>query len=742
MALRPLHWLFLACIPAAMAAAPVDVQFTKQSDWGSGFVGEFALTNTGSDDVKDWRLRFRMPQQIQGLWGAKILQHAGETYLLEPEDWSRQIRPGQRVVFGFQAEPGNSEGPQDIVFQPLIAGDAPADTTALVEGNVEQRPIYGGATDIDAKAGSAEVRFRVLSDWGSGFQAQVTIRNTGSEPIPNWSLEFALPRRITGMWNARITGITGNGYVISAADYNRVIPSGGELVFGFLGAPGGVVGGPKDIAFNEMSADETTPHVPQIITPVVPGPTPAPKPTPLPEVPKTFNYAEALQKSLFFYEAQRSGRLPADSRVAWRGDSALEDGADVGLDLTGGYYDAGDGVKFALPMAGAMTLLAWGGIEFRKGYEESAQWNYLLDAVRWGDDWLMKAHPEPNVFYGQVGRGDLDHAFWGPPELMKMPRPAFKIDAQNPGSDLAGEAAAALAAAAILFRDVDPDYSAKCLEHAKQLFDFADTYRGTYNDAIPDSRAYYTSFSGYEDELAWAAAWLAWATGEKRYLEQSEKIYAESLRGGKWRWTHSWDDKKYGTAVLLAQLTGKSEYIADVTKWLNYWTVGDEGKRIATTPGGLAWLDQWGSLRYSANTAFLALVFSKNPKVRDAQRYRDFALRQIRYMLGDNPRRSSYVVGFGVNPPRNPHHRAAHGSTTNNINDPVENRHILYGALVGGPSAPDDNAYVDDRTNYISNEVALDYNAAFTGALAALVEEHGGTPLADFPPREPAPVAQ
>ncbi|NEQ86714.1 MAG: glycosyl hydrolase family 9, partial [Moorea sp. SIO2I5] len=41
----------------------------------------------------------------------------------------------------------------------------------------------------------------------------------------------------------------------------------------------------------------------------------------------------------------------------------------------------------------------------------------------------------------------------------------------------------------------------------------------------------------------------------------------------------------------------------------------------------------------------------------------------------------------------------------------------------GGPSEPDDNAYVDDRTNYAINEVALDYNAGFTGALARMYRE-------------------
>jgi hypothetical protein len=47
----------------------------------------------------------------------------------------------------------------------------------------------------------------------------------------------------------------------------------------------------------------------------------------------SFNYGEALQKAIFFYEFNRSGKLPPTNRINWRGDSALNDGADVGVDL-------------------------------------------------------------------------------------------------------------------------------------------------------------------------------------------------------------------------------------------------------------------------------------------------------------------------------------------------------------------------------------------------------------------------
>ncbi len=436
-----------------------------------------------------------------------------------------------------------------------------------------------------------------------------------------------------------------------------------------------------------------------------------------------FNYAEVLEKALFFFDAQRSGDLPNGYRVSWRGDSALDDGKDVGIDLTGGYYDAGDHMKFALPLASALTLLAWGGIEYGAGYERAAQWPHLLDAIRWGTDWIIKAHVSDGVFYGQVGDPRSDHSFWGPPEAMTMARPAFKIDTKNPGSEIAGEAAAALAAASILFQVEDRPYAQNLLTHAKALFDFANLYRGTYTEAIPSARDYYDS-SGYHDELVWSALWLHKATGEIGYLRKAESIYSEYFANASVRWTHSWDDKRYGAAIILAQLTKSNTYRDAVRRWLNYWTTGDQGERIGYTGGGLAWLDSWGSLRYAATTAFLAFVYADT--VEDVgTRYRDFASRQIDYILGANPERRSYVVGFGDKSPRNPHHRASHGSLKHTIKDPLTNRHVLYGALVGGPTSRDDFSYVDDRENFKANEVALDYNAGFTGAVARMTLTFG-----------------
>ena len=184
--------------------------------------------------------------------------------------------------------------------------------------------------------------------------------------------------------------------------------------------------------------------------------------------------------------------------------------------------------------------------------------------------------------------------------------------------------------------------------------------------------------------------------------------------------------------ALLAMETGKQQYIDDANRWLDYWTVGVNGQRVPYSPGGEAVLDSWGSLRYAANTSFVALVYSDwlTDATRKA-RYHDFGVRQINYALGDNPRKSSFVVGFGANPPQSPHHRTAHGSWLDSITDPVKTRHVLYGALVGGPSSAND-AYTDSRSDYTSNEVATDYNAGLlqrARAAHAGVRRHGAGQL-------------
>ena len=111
-----------------------------------------------------------------------------------------------------------------------------------------------------------------------------------------------------------------------------------------------------------------------------------------------------------------------------------------------------------------------------------------------------------------------------------MARPSWSITCTSPGSDLAGETAAALASSAIYFtRRGDTAYADQLLTHARSLFQFADQSRGVYTDAIPNAAGFYQSWSGYEDELMWAAAWMAKATGVTQPLGKLMPCRSQSM---------------------------------------------------------------------------------------------------------------------------------------------------------------------------------------------------------------------
>lgn len=206
------------------------------------------------------------------------------------------------------------------------------------------------------------------------------------------------------------------------------------------------------------------------------------------ELNKTKNYDlnEVLTKSILFYEAQQAGPLDDTNRIPYRGLSTLKDGCGVKANLEGGWFDAGDHVKFALPAAFTTTLLAWGILEYHPAYTDAGELENAIMGIKWELDWLMAAHPSPTVFHVQVGDGKADHEYWGSPENMSMKRPVYTLNTKLPGSEPAAEAAAALAAGSIIFQLIEKDdYANKLLGHALELWAFADRYRKMYHFSIP-----------------------------------------------------------------------------------------------------------------------------------------------------------------------------------------------------------------------------------------------------------------
>ncbi len=444
------------------------------------------------------------------------------------------------------------------------------------------------------------------------------------------------------------------------------------------------------------------------------------------------DYAKALQMSLFFYECQQAGELPEWNRVEWRGD------ATVGDDLNGGWYDAGDHVKFNLPMSYSAAMLAWGLYQYPEGIEACGEMTNYVNNLKWVLDYLAACDLGDSVIY-QVGNGQRDHSWWGAVELLEygmldqgVTEERGHLEGRNCSAVTAEMGAALAAGYCALQGRVDSAVLDDYLDHAKNYFAMADADRSddTYQDS--DASGFYRS-SHFYDELFWCANWLYMATDDKAYLDKAasyipnlgKELGSDDL---KYTWSNCWDDVQQGGTLLYAINTGDATWKEQVRKHLEHWNNTSD-----LLPGGAIYVSNWGCLRYATGVGWIAAVAADTLFADDAKydTYMAFAETQVNYCLGDNPADRAYVVGYNETAPRNPHHRTAHGSPNNSFYDPEQSRHILYGALVGGPTQSGD--YEDDRNNYINNEVATDYNAAYTALLCRMVTEYGGKSDPDFP---------
>ncbi|GAQ90575.1 endo-1,4-beta-glucanase [Klebsormidium nitens] len=418
-------------------------------------------------------------------------------------------------------------------------------------------------------------------------------------------------------------------------------------------------------------------------------------------------YSDALSKGLLFFEAQRSGKLPADNRIPWRGDSCLSDGSDVGLDLSRAYFDSGDHVVFGLPLSFTLSMMAFGLVEYGDLY--GTEQDRAVAALKWGTDWLLRAHHSENELYVQVGDGEKDHACWTRPEDLDM-------------------------------------------ERSTEL-----------------QAAFYKSYSGYGDELLWAAAWLHRATSDPTYIAY---MTGPNSNDGPLNWKGtaseiSWDDKRAAAQLLAARLvllgqqpsgTALDHYKKALDGFVCSYVTGNTPE----TAAGLPWIREWLPLQYVTTSAFVIAVYGDLLRQANASltcsgsTYTSdmllaYSKKQADYILGANPRGISYMVGLGESFPQRVHHRAAsipkdgvhykcgEGFKFFQTSDP--NPNVLEGAIVGGPDQADN--FQDARTNFKQSEASTYTNAPFLGLVARLSSSRA-LPLATPVPTsagQPAPAA-
>jgi hypothetical protein len=440
-----------------------------------------------------------------------------------------------------------------------------------------------------------------------------------------------------------------------------------------------------------------------------------------------YNYAKGLQYSMYLYDGNMCGTgVDENSAFDWRGDCHTNDTTATSpsgttVDVSGGYHDAGDHVKFGLPQAYSASVLGWSYYEFKDAFTQTGQSDHMKTISTYFADYfknctVMDSSGNVTAFCYQVGDGTSDHDEWCAPEDQNIDRPTYWATSSNPATDIVANTVGALAFNYANFGDTES------LTYAKALYAFAK--KNSKQVASQGVSGFYDSDS-YIDDLMWAAAALYTVTGDKSYVSDANTFLNDY--GNTYAfcsdWPLCWGNMWPIVNLIFSQTSGITNQYgslqSDMKSQVEKTMTSFQSK--TTLDGTYVCFDDWGSTRYNTAMQLVGLAYDK---YYNTDKYSSWAKSQMDYILGDNSQNLCYIIGYDDNSVTNAHHRAASGlSDFPTENTTITMGHLLTGAMVGGPMK--DGSYNDYVSSYKYTEVTLDYNASLVGAMAGLYLKYG-----------------
>ena len=402
---------------------------------------------------------------------------------------------------------------------------------------------------------------------------------------------------------------------------------------------------------------------------------------------------ELIPLVMQYFDIQRCGVQQSEFRGSCHvSDGIVQNGPDKGrvVDCSGGWHDAGDFMKFVetTSYVAAVMLFAYDlakdPLQRASNLSESdGKLPHVLAQAKIGLDWLLKMHPEPNVFYYQVGQKS-DHDTWRLPES-----DADDGDAEaqrrtifaGVGANLAGRTAAAFALAARLYEPYDVHFSEVCLAAAQSVFRL-----GLANPQVVTTEpADFYPEATWADDMEWGAIALFDATGRREYLQQA--VHFARLAG------------KADGPVSVYNVHAIAHYslyrhaTRPLKKFLRDSMESDVYDIAHTSrgdPHGLGIDYTWGTSAAAAGAGVSCILYGR---LEGDTTYHHVAHKQRDFILGCNPFGLCCLVGAGTRYPLFPHSPVA------NLRD-IE----LTGAVVGGPA---------DKESYDSTHTTLEHTRFF-----------------------------
>lgn len=424
-------------------------------------------------------------------------------------------------------------------------------------------------------------------------------------------------------------------------------------------------------------------------------------------------------------------------------------GCDYTLDVTGGWYDAGDHSQYVVNSAVATWTLQHAYERGARGFgdgraampEAGNGMNDLLDEARENLDYMMSMQA-PEGARAAVALGDyssdpsqivpvaidvsgMAHHKSGDVRWAAFPMLPSDNDIPRvlhaPSVTATLGLAAATAQCARIYREIDPAYADKCLTAATRAYDAAKRTPDAFSYNNFDGSGPYDS-TDPRGEFYWAAAELALTTGDKRYADDVTTARAAlaqfPLPGER---EVNWGDTQALGTIALARFADDAATRAAATASLkttaDAYLLQSEGQVYAIPFGKNEW--SWGSMGELSNRGFLlGTVYDLTGE----ERYKTAALDLLDYILGRNPMGVSYVSGYGEKAMKAPHHRHWAGAEYPGFPLPPP------GAISGGPNSRTTDGpvtkvigdhctaqtcWVDHTDGYELNEVCINWQAAF-----------------------------
>ncbi len=440
--------------------------------------------------------------------------------------------------------------------------------------------------------------------------------------------------------------------------------------------------------------------------------------------------------------ARAAGHMTDDDVTCWRGtdpQGVAWEGCDYSLNARGGWYDAGDYGKYVVNGGiSAWTLLNLherlpnsfpdGSLNIP---ESGSGVSDLLDEARWEMEFLMAMQvPEGQPLAGMVHH-KLHDGQWSGLPLM----PPTEFDNNSDFSSPSGgrylmppstaatlNVAATAAQCARIWREIDADFSARCLTVAERAWRAANDNPILLYGNVPGAGGGNYDDTNVDDEFYWAAAELFITTGGQEYRDfVTGSPYFSAFPnayGGSAGSMYWGDTAALGTISLTVVPNGLSSSEIDglkaqiVTAADTYLAViASEGYRVSIDANNY----NWGSSSDVLNNAIiLALAYDFTQD----QRYLDGVTESMDYLLGRNALSFSFISGYGVRALEHPHHRfwanqgdfpppppgAVSGGPNGNPTDPAA---IDAGVSALGAA----RRYIDVIGSWSTNEITINWNA-------------------------------